>query len=70
MLQFRPLMFNVHIFYHSARMLLSRRLTIAYSPLDVMNKILLPLKVHESIQDGFLAAENNAICHVVDVVRG
>jgi hypothetical protein len=60
-LQFRPVIFYVHLFYHSARMLLSRRLAIAYIPLDATSKVLLPVEVHKAIRDGLLAAQNNAV---------
>ncbi|KAH4000291.1 hypothetical protein HBI81_052490 [Parastagonospora nodorum] len=60
-LQFRPVIFYVHLFYHSARMLLSRRLAIAYIPLDATSKVLLPVEVHKAIRDGLLAARNNAV---------
>lgn len=61
MLQFRPVIFYVHLFYHSARMLLSRRLAIAYIPLDATSKVALPVKVQNGIRDGILAAQNNAV---------
>jgi len=61
MLQFRPVIFYFHLFYHSARMLLSRRLSIAYIPVDATREVVLPLKMQNGIRDGFLAAQNNAV---------
>jgi hypothetical protein len=60
MVQFRPLIFYVHLFYLSAMMLLSRRLIIAYIALDATGKVQLPGEAHTAINEGFLAAQTNA----------
>jgi hypothetical protein len=60
MVQFRPLIFYVHLFYLSAMMLLSRRLVIAYISPDMTGKIQLPTEAHMAINEGFLAAHTNA----------
>lgn len=60
MVQLRPVIFYVHLFYLSAMMLLSRRLVIAYVALDATSKVLLPTEAHQAIGEGFLAARINA----------
>jgi hypothetical protein len=60
LVQFRPVIFYVHIFYLSAMMLLSRRLIIAYVALDATGKVQLPKEARAAIQEGFQAARTNA----------
>ncbi|KAI4955230.1 hypothetical protein J4E91_001088 [Alternaria rosae] len=60
MATFRPVIFYVHLFYLSAMMLLSRRLIIAYIPLDAAGIIVLPPEARRAIEEGYQAAELNA----------
>jgi hypothetical protein len=60
LVQFRPIIFYVHLFYLSAMMLLSRRLVIAYVALDAIGKVQLPKEARTAIQEGFQAARTNA----------
>ncbi|CAG5149096.1 uncharacterized protein ALTATR162_LOCUS2297 [Alternaria atra] len=57
---FRPVIFYVHLFYLSAMMLLSRRLTIAYIPLNAAGGVSLPSEARRAIEEGYQAAETNA----------
>jgi hypothetical protein len=59
--QFRPVIFYVHLFYLSATMLLSRRLSIAYVALDATGRVSLPPNALRAVRDGFVAAQQNAI---------
>jgi hypothetical protein len=60
LVQFRPVIFYVHLFHLSAMMLLSRRLVIAYVALDATGKVQLPEEARAAIQEGFQAARTNA----------
>ena len=60
MVQFRPVIFYVHLFYLSAMMLLSRRLIIAYVALDATGKIALPPEARQAIEEGYVAAQTEA----------
>jgi hypothetical protein len=60
MTKFRPVIFYVHLFYLSAMMLLARRLMVAHIALNASGKVSLPSVTLRAIQDGFLAAQNNA----------
>jgi hypothetical protein len=57
---FRPVIFYVHLFYLSAMMLLSRRLMIAYIPLNTAGRVSLPSEARRAIEEGYQAAETNA----------
>jgi hypothetical protein len=59
--EFRPVIYYVHLFYLSAMMLLSRRLSIAYIALDASGNVTLPPNAHRAIRDGFVAAQQNAV---------
>lgn len=58
--RFRPVIYYVHLFFLSAMMLLSRRLSIAYVVLDATGRVSLPPNAHRAIRDGFVAAQQNA----------
>ncbi|CAN9230008.1 unnamed protein product [Alternaria alternata] len=60
MATFRPVIYYVHLFYLSAMMLLSRRLIIAYIPLDAIGSVTLPSEAQRAIEEGYQAAETNA----------
>jgi hypothetical protein len=60
MATFRPVIFYVHLFYLSAMMLLSRRLIIAYIPLDAAGRVRLPPEARRAVEEGYQAAETNA----------
>jgi hypothetical protein len=60
MSMFRPVIYYVHLFYLSAMMLLSRRLMIAYIPLDTVGTIDLPPEAQRGIEEGYQAAQLNA----------
>ncbi|KAG9192483.1 hypothetical protein G6011_11217 [Alternaria panax] len=60
MATFRPVIFYVHLFYLSAMMLLSRRLVIAYIPLNAAGRVSLPSEARQAIEEGYQAAETNA----------
>ena len=60
MSMFRPVIYYVHLFYLSAMMLLSRRLIIAYIPLDVVGAVDLPPEARRAIEEGYQAAQMNA----------
>lgn len=60
MTQFRPVIFYVHLFYLSAIMLLSRRLVIAYMPLDSIGTVSVLAEAQRAIRDGFVAAQTIA----------
>jgi hypothetical protein len=57
---FRPVIYYVHLFYLSAMMLLSRRLIIAYIPLDAVGLMYLPPEARRAIEEGYQAAQTNA----------
>jgi len=59
MATFRPVIYYAHLFYLSAMMLLSRRLVIAYIPLDAVGSVTLPSEARRAIE-GYQAAETNA----------
>jgi len=58
--KFRPVIFYIHLFYLSAMMLLSRRLVIAYVPLNAIGTTVFPTEARLAIEEGFDAAETNA----------
>jgi hypothetical protein len=58
--QFRPVIFYVHLFYLSAMMLLARRLTIAYIPVDIVGRADLPPEAQRAVEEGYQAAQTNA----------
>lgn len=60
MATFRPVIFYVHLFYLSAMMLLSRRLIIAYIPVDTVGRVGLPPEAQRAIEEGYQAAHMNA----------
>jgi hypothetical protein len=60
MTQFRPVIFYVHLFYLSAIMLLSRRLLIAYIPLNSIGTVSVLAEAQRAIRDGFVAAQTIA----------
>ncbi|RYO02259.1 hypothetical protein AA0120_g409 [Alternaria tenuissima] len=60
MATFRPVIYYVHLFYLSAMMLLSRRLIIAYIPLDAVGSVTLPSEARRAIEEGYQAAGTNA----------
>jgi hypothetical protein len=60
MTQLRPVIFYVHLFYLSAIMLLSRRLVIAYMPLDSIGTVSILAEAQRAIRDGFVAAQTIA----------
>jgi hypothetical protein len=68
MIQFRPVIFYVHLFYLSAVMLLARRLVVAHVALDSTGKVALPTMAHRAIRDGFIAAK--ATAQVLESILG
>jgi hypothetical protein len=70
MIQLRPVIFYVHLFYLSAMMLLSRRLVIAYVALDATGHVSFPTEARRAIQDGFEAAQSNAQVMALMVAEG
>lgn len=59
-IQYRPVIFYVHLFYLSAMMLFSRRLIIAHIDEDMDGALQLPVEAGQAIEDGYVAAQTSS----------